>query len=80
MRVCADQETIERCVQTRFAVVTFVTPKEMAPTEQVAEAIRGTMRDPGMVPEGESKVLMVRSLCLQFMGDLLPSNDSDLMW
>lgn len=25
-------------------------------------------------------MLMVRSVCLQFMGDLLPSNDSDLMW
>jgi hypothetical protein len=25
-------------------------------------------------------VLMGRSVCLQFMGDLLPSNDSDLMW
>jgi hypothetical protein len=37
------------------------------------------MRGPSMALERKSKVLMGRSVCLQFMGDLLPPNDSDLM-
>jgi hypothetical protein len=37
------------------------------------------MLGPSMALERKSKVLMDRSVCLQFMGDLLPSNDSDLM-
>ena len=48
----------------------------MAPTEQLAEAIRDVWSEHGA--RRKSKVLMGRSVCLQFMGDLLLSNDSDL--
>jgi hypothetical protein len=52
--------------------------KEMAPTEQSAWG-QGADDARSRGARKKSKVLMGRSVCLQFMGDLLSSNDSDLM-
>ena len=58
----------------------WVTPKKWPQPSCWLEAIqRRTMRGPEHGARKKSKVLMGRSVCLQFMGDLLPSNDSDLM-